>query len=39
MVNIQINETTLLNLFMDRLEYWTGDDNVLKLYENYLDVV
>ena len=36
MINVQIDETTLLNLFMDRLEYWTADDDVLELYENYL---
>ena len=36
MINVQIDETTLLNLFMDRLEYWTSDDDVLELYEDYL---
>ena len=36
MINVQINETTLLNLFMDRLEYWTSDDDILALYEDYL---
>ena len=36
MINVQINETTLLNLFMDRLEYWTTDSDVLALYEDYL---
>ena len=36
MINVQIHETTLLNLFMDRLEYWTTDSDVLELYENYL---
>ena len=36
MINVKINELTLLNLFMNRLEYWTSDDDVLKLYENYL---
>ena len=37
MINVQINEATLLNLFMDRLEYWTSDGDVLELYENYLE--
>ena len=37
MINVQINETTLLNLFMNRLEYWTTDTDVLELYENYLE--
>ena len=36
MINVKINETTLLNLFMDRLEYWTTNSDVLELYENYL---
>ena len=36
MINVQINETTLLNLFMNRLEYWTTDDDVLALYEYYI---
>lgn len=36
MINVQINEITLLNLFMDRLEYWTTDNDVLELYESYL---
>ncbi len=36
MINVKINETTLLNLFMDRVEYWTSDTYVLGLYEDYL---
>ena len=36
MINVKIDETTLLNLFMDRVEYWTSDDDVLALYEDYL---
>ena len=36
MINVQIDETTLLNLSMDRLEYWTSDADVLELYEDYL---
>lgn len=36
MINVKINEVTLLNLFMDRLEYWTSDNDVLELYESYL---
>ena len=37
MINVKIAEVTLLNLLMDRLEYWTSDDDVLELYENYLE--
>ena len=36
MINVKINEITLLNLFMSRLEYWTTDADVLELYESYL---
>ena len=36
MINVKIDETTLLNLFMNRLEYWTTNANVLALYERYL---
>lgn len=36
MINIKIDEVTLLNLFMDRLECWTSDNDVLTLYESYL---
>ena len=36
MINVKINETTLLNLFMNRLECWTSDTDVLGLYEDYL---
>ena len=37
MINVRINEITLLNLLMNRLEYWTSDDDVLKLYESFLE--
>ena len=37
MINVKIDETTLLNLFMDRVEYWTSDDDVLELYQNYIE--
>ena len=36
MINVKIHETTLLNLFMNRLEYWVTDADVLELYESYL---
>ena len=37
MINVKINEETLLNLFMDRLKYWTTDNDVLELYDDYLE--
>lgn len=36
MINVKVDEKTLLNLFMNRLEYWTSDDDVLLLYKDYL---
>ena len=36
MINVQIDEVTLLNLFMSRLEYWTTNAYVLELYKDYL---
>lgn len=36
MINVRIDETTLLNLLMNRLEYWTTDSEVLELYKEYL---
>lgn len=36
MINVQIDEATLLNLFMNRLKFWTSNDDVLGLYESYL---
>ena len=36
MINVQIDETTLLNLFIDRLKCWTSDADVLGLYEDCL---
>lgn len=36
MINAQIDETTLLDLFMDRLGCWCDDDDALTLYKEYL---
>ena len=36
MINMKIDETTLLDLLMSRLDYWTTDANVLELYKSYL---
>lgn len=32
-----VDEATLLNLLMDRLEYWTTDKDILALYKGYLE--
>lgn len=37
MINVKVDETTLLNLFMDRLECWITDKDSLALYERYLE--
>lgn len=36
MINIQIDEVDLLDLLMQRMEYWTDNTQVLSLYESYL---
>ena len=36
MINVQVNEKDLLDLLMQRVEYWTKDANTLNLYEQYL---
>lgn len=33
MLNVKIDENTALNLLMDRVEFWTDDEDVKKLYE------
>ena len=37
MINVQFDETDLLDLLMDRLEFWTIDTDVLELYRDYLE--
>ena len=36
MINVQVDEEKLLDLLMQRMEYWTKDANILNLYEQYL---
>ena len=36
MINVQVDEETLLDLVMQRMEYWTTNSYVLNLYEQYL---
>ena len=36
MINVQVNEEDLLDLLMNRVEYWITDRQVLSLYESYL---
>ena len=39
MINVQIDETYLLDLFMNRLEYWENAESVLALYRDYLEIL
>ena len=36
MINVQVDEEKLLDLLMQRMEYWIKDANTLNLYEQYL---
>ena len=35
MITIKINEDKLLEMLIDRVKYWTSDENVIALYRNY----
>lgn len=35
MVNVRIDEDELLSMLMDRVDFWTGDADIKKLYEVY----
>ena len=37
MVTVTIDEDTLLELLLDRLEFWTSDEDVIDLYRNYYE--
>ena len=35
MVTVTIDEDTLLEMLLDRLEFWTSDEDVINLYRDY----
>ncbi len=35
MITVQIDETTLLDMLVDRVEYWTDDRDIIELYQEY----
>lgn len=35
MVTVTVNEDTLLEMLLDRLEFWISDEDVINLYEDY----
>ena len=37
MVTVTVDEDTLLEMLLDRLEYWTSDESVKKLYKDYYE--
>lgn len=37
MVTVTVNEDTLLEMLLDRLEFWTSDEDVINLYRDYYE--
>ena len=37
MVTVTIDEDTLLEMLLDRLEFWTSDEDVINLYRAYYE--
>ena len=37
MITIKIDEDKLLEILVDRVKYWTSDENVIALYRNYYE--
>ena len=37
MVTVTINEDTLLEMLLDRLEFWTSNEDVINLYRDYYE--
>ena len=37
MVIVTIDEDTLLEMLLDRLEFWTSDEDVINLYKDYYE--
>lgn len=35
MITVKIDEDTLLEMLLDRLEFWTSDESVINLYRDY----
>lgn len=37
MITVTIDEDTLLEILLDRVEYWTSDEDVIGLYRDYYE--
>lgn len=35
MINVQIDENTLLDLLVERVKYWTNDNDTIELFTDY----
>lgn len=37
MITVAVDENTLLEMLLDRVEYWTSDEGVINLYRDYYE--
>ena len=37
MVTVTVDENTLLEMLLDRLEFWTSDEDAINLYRDYYE--
>lgn len=37
MITVTIDEDTLLEMLLDRVEFWTSDESVINLYRDYYE--
>ena len=37
MVTVTVDEDTLLEMLLDRLEFWTSDESVINVYRDYYE--
>lgn len=37
MITVKIDEDTFLEMLLDRVEYWTSDEDVIDLYSEYYE--
>lgn len=37
MVTVKVNENTLLEMLLDRVEHWTSNESVINLYRDYYE--
>lgn len=37
MITVRVNEDTLLEMLLDRVEFWTSDETTIDLYRDYYE--